>query len=99
MINKAVVSRNTIEDIVLQPTSYGPRILQPRLEELLKRKVVPPRSVRLDDTDVVVKVTERSEDDFVTQYEKIDIDWAQVNLTLSQLDSRPPSPGSCLVMY
>jgi hypothetical protein len=29
MINKTVVSRNTEEDIVLEPTSYGPRVLQP----------------------------------------------------------------------
>ena len=82
MINKTVVSRNTEEDIVLEPTSYGPRVLQPHLEELLKRKVLPPRSVRADDTDVVVKVTERSEDDFVTQYEKTDIDWLQVERRL-----------------
>jgi len=87
MINKTVVSRNTIDDIVLEPTSYGPCILLPLLEELLKRKVMPPRSVRPEDTDVVIKVTERSEDDFVSQYEKANIDWRQVETRLLKWSS------------
>ncbi|KAG9778313.1 hypothetical protein KCU88_g4333, partial [Aureobasidium melanogenum] len=52
MINKTVVSKQTEEDIVLEPTSYGPQILLPCLEELLKRKVPPPQSARAEDTDV-----------------------------------------------
>ena len=69
MINKTVVSKNTEEDIVLEPTSHGPHILLPYLEELLKRKVPSPRSATAEDTGVRVKVAERSEDDFVTPCE------------------------------
>lgn len=82
MINKSIVSRNTIEDIVLQPTSYGPRVLLPRLEEVLKRKILPPRSVRPNETDIEIKVTQRSEDDFVAQYAKTDVDWLKVESKL-----------------
>ena len=82
MINKSVASRNTIEDIVLQPTSYGPRVLLPRLEEVLKRKVLPPRSVRPSETDIEIKVTQRSEDDFAAQYAKTDVNWLEVESKL-----------------
>ncbi|KAK5069385.1 hypothetical protein LTR51_008635 [Lithohypha guttulata] len=87
-VDRKVVSRNTEEDIVLEPTSYGPLVLQPRLEELLKRKIIPPRSVQAQDTDVVLKVADRSEDDFVTQYQETSVDWVQVQrrlLTWSEL--------------
>jgi hypothetical protein len=82
MINKTVVSKHTEEDIVLEPTSYGPHILLPCLEEVLKRKVPSPRSATAEDTDVTVKVAERSEDDFVTQYAGTNIDWLQVERRL-----------------
>ncbi len=82
MIKKRVISRNTIDDIVLEPTSFGPYVLIPQLEELLKRKNSHSQSVRPDDTDVVVKVTGRTEDDFVAQYETINIDWAQIEQRL-----------------
>ena len=78
MTKKAVVSRDTIEDVVLEPTSFGPRILLPQLQELLKRKTSHSQSVRPDDTVVVVKVTAKSEHDFVAQYETTNIDWAQL---------------------
>ncbi|KAK5444222.1 hypothetical protein LTS15_010575 [Exophiala xenobiotica] len=82
MIKKTVVSRNTIEDIVLEPTSFGPRILLPQVEELLKRKTSRSQPVRPDDTDVVAKVIGRPGDDFVAQYEAINIDWAQIERRL-----------------
>ena len=65
MIKKRVISRNTIDDIVLEPTSFGPYVLIPQLEELLKRKNFRSQSIRPNDMDVVVKVTGRTEDDFV----------------------------------
>jgi len=86
--NRTVVSRNIGEDIVLEPTSYRPLVLQPRLEELLKRKIIPSRSVQAQDTDVVLKVADRSKADFVTQYEETSVDWVQVQrrlLTSSEL--------------
>ena len=65
-INRSGECKNTEDGVVLEPTSYGPRVLQPRLEELLERKVLHPRSVDAVEIDVEVKVTERSEDNFVT---------------------------------
>ncbi|KIW21999.1 uncharacterized protein PV07_12597 [Cladophialophora immunda] len=46
MIKQTVGPRNTIEDIVLEPTSFKPRILLPQLEDLLKWKTprLPTRS-------------------------------------------------------
>ncbi|ETN44755.1 uncharacterized protein HMPREF1541_10425 [Cyphellophora europaea CBS 101466] len=82
MINKSIVSRNTIEDIVLQPTSYGPRVLLPRLEEVLKRKILPPRSVQPSETDVEIKVTRKAEDNFAAQYGKTDVNWLEVESKL-----------------
>lgn len=82
MINRSIECKNTEDGIVLEPTSYGPHILQPRLEALLKRKVIPPRSVQAVETDVEVKVTGRSQEDFVTQYERSNIDWLQVERQL-----------------
>lgn len=82
MINKSIASRNTIENIVLEPTSYGPCILLPRLEEVLKRKVLPPRSVQPSETDIEIKVTQRSEDPFAAQYAKTDVNWSEVESKL-----------------
>jgi hypothetical protein len=42
MINKIVVSRNTIEDIVLEPTSYGPRIRPPLPRRTVEQEGHPP---------------------------------------------------------
>lgn len=78
MIGKRIESTITEEDIALEPISYGPRILLPRLAELLKRKVEPPKTIQAVETDVVLNVTDRSEENFVTQYARTNANWREM---------------------
>jgi hypothetical protein len=57
MVNKKVIFKDTEQDIVLEHALYWLSILRPRLEQVLQEKILPPRSVRADDTEVVVSVT------------------------------------------
>ena len=70
MINKKVIFKDTEQDIVLEPAAYWQSILQPRLEELLREKILPLRAVRADDTEVVVSIINRSERDLVKQFKE-----------------------------
>ena len=78
MVNRKVILKDTEQDIVLEPAAYWQSILQPRLEELLREKILPPRAVRADDTEVVVSVTKRAERDLVKQFKATNIKWSVV---------------------
>jgi hypothetical protein len=54
MVNKKLIFKETEPDIVLDPASYWRLLLHPRVEELLKKNIIPPRSVRANNTNVVV---------------------------------------------
>ena len=73
-----MIFKDTEQDIVITPTPYWQLFLQPRLEELLQKKILPPRSVRADDTNVVVSVKGRAERPLTKRFDELNIDWPVV---------------------
>jgi hypothetical protein len=69
--NKAIMPKDTEQDVVLAPAAYWQRFLHPKLENLLCKKN---RPVRSEDTTVVVSVMERSERDLIKQFDSTSID-------------------------
>ena len=65
--NRAIMRPDTEQDIVLAPAAYWQHFLQPKLEDFL-------RSVRSEDTNVVVSVIDRKERDLTKQFDDTTID-------------------------
>ncbi len=73
-MNKKMIAKDTEQDVMLTPTLYWKNVLQPRLKQLLQKKVYPSKCVRADDTGVVVAVTDRSERDLTKRFDETKID-------------------------
>lgn len=82
MVNKKVIFKETEPDIVLDPASYWRLLLQPRVEELLKKNIIPPRSVRANNTNVVISVTDRKERDLNKRFDETNIVWSVIEKQL-----------------
>lgn len=81
-VNGRIVSKDTEQDLVLAPMAYWHMFLKPKLEKLLRKKLAQNRSVRCDETNVVVSVTGRFERDLIKRFDDIDIDWSIVEKQL-----------------
>lgn len=81
-LNGKAISKDTEPEVLLAPGCYWRIVLQARLEELLQNKFPGNRSVRSDDTTVVVSVTERSQRDLIKRFNQTKIDWAIVEKQL-----------------
>jgi hypothetical protein len=77
--NRAIMPKDTEQDIVLAPAAYWQHFLEPKLQNLLRKKNRPLRS---EDTQVVVSVTERSERDITKRFDDTTIDWATIERQL-----------------
>lgn len=74
-VNGKIISKDTEPDLVLAPACYWELFLQSRLDELLRKKLPQNPSVRSDDTNVVVSVTEGSERDLTKRFDETEIEW------------------------
>jgi hypothetical protein len=81
-VNDRMVSKDTKQDLVLAPTAYWHMFLKPKLEKLLRKKLAQNRSVRCDETSVIVSVTGRSGRDLTKRFDDIDVDWSIVEKQL-----------------
>lgn len=50
---------------MLAPAAYWQVFLQPKVEELLRKKLPRNRYIRLDNTNIIVSITDRSERDLI----------------------------------
>jgi hypothetical protein len=66
---------DTEQDIVLAPAAYWEHFLHPKLDDFWRKKN---RSVRSEDTNVVVSVTQRKERDLKKRFDDTSIDWAVI---------------------
>jgi hypothetical protein len=73
--NRTVIGPDTEQDTVLAPAAYWQHFLHPKLDDFWRRKN---RSVRSEDTNVVVSVTQRKERDLTKRFADTSIDWAVV---------------------
>jgi hypothetical protein len=77
--NRAIIKPDTEQDVVLAPGPYWQHFLHPKLKHLLQTKN---RSLRSEDTNVVVSVTERKEQDLTKRFDNTSIDWAVIESQL-----------------
>jgi hypothetical protein len=69
--NRAIMPRDTEQDIVLAPAAYWQHFLQPKLENSVRKLN---RSLKSDFTSVVVSVTQRKEPDLTKRFNNTSID-------------------------
>ncbi len=55
-VNNRIVSKDTEPDMAIDPTSYWRLILKSKLEKLLCKKLAKNRSIKSEDTNVMVSV-------------------------------------------
>jgi hypothetical protein len=76
--NRAIMPKDTEQDLVLEPAAYWEHFLEPKLKNVFKKN----RPLRSEDTTVVVSVTERSERDLTKRFDETNIDWAIIKKQL-----------------
>lgn len=81
-LNSKLISKDTEQNLVLAPSFYWPRYLQPKLEKLLCKKISSNKRVTLNDTNVVVSVTDRSERDLTKRFDETEIGWPVIEKQL-----------------
>jgi len=81
-VNDRVRAKDTEQHVVLAPRTFWDNILQTKLEKLADRKLYSKKCYRIEDTDVVISVTDRSQRDFTTQFEALEIDWTVIQKQL-----------------
>ena len=81
-MNGKAISRDTEPEVLVAPGCFWRRILQARLEELLRTKFAANRAMRSDDTTVTVSVTQRSQRDLVKRFPQTKINWPIVEKKL-----------------
>jgi hypothetical protein len=77
--NRAIMPKDTEQDVVLALADCWEHILKPKLENFLHKKNRPLES---EHTTVVVSVTERSERDLTKRFDDTSIEWAVIERQL-----------------
>ncbi|KAJ9493518.1 hypothetical protein H2202_011006 [Exophiala xenobiotica] len=83
MIKKKAIITDTEQDVVVSPAIYWEKCLQSRLEERLSKKGYPPRSVRVEETEVIVSVTGRTGRPLTRQFDDLRVEWSVVERQLT----------------
>lgn len=73
--------KNTEQDLTFRPSSYWEQIKEDA-SNILRRKIARSRRVRLDDTDLVLSVNDRSQRDITKHFEDTGVDWIAVEKQL-----------------
>jgi hypothetical protein len=77
---RAVMGPDTVQDTVLAPSAFCQHLIQPKIDNYWNGKKDKP--VRSEDTNVVVSVTQRKQDDLVRRFANTSIDWAVIEKQL-----------------
>ncbi|KAM3066206.1 hypothetical protein ACMFMG_012110 [Clarireedia jacksonii] len=77
---RAVVGPDTVQDTVLAPSAFCQHLIQPKIDNYWREKKDKP--VRSEDTNIVVSVTQRKEDDLVKRFADTSIDWTVIEKQL-----------------
>ncbi|PVH67588.1 hypothetical protein DL98DRAFT_443240, partial [Cadophora sp. DSE1049] len=73
--NRAIVPKDTEQDIVLAPGAYWQKFLEPKLEDTVRKLK---RSLESNFTSVVISVTQRKEADIPKRFDNTNVDWASI---------------------
>lgn len=75
-INNREISKYTEQDLVFEPTSYWRLFLQPKLGEVLQCKMMAKkRTIKSEDTKIVVSVIQRLERDVTNNFDNTTVDY------------------------
>jgi hypothetical protein len=77
---RAVIGPDTVQDTVLAPSAFCQHLIQPKIDNYWNGKKDKP--VRSEDTNVMVLVTQRKQDDLVRRFANTSIDWAVIKKQL-----------------
>ncbi|KAA8641564.1 uncharacterized protein ATNIH1004_011700 [Aspergillus tanneri] len=77
-LNKRVVVSDTEQNLVLAPSAYWDKFLNPKLERVVGQKFSRDQRVRPDDTAITVAINDRSEHNLTKRFEKTNINWSLV---------------------
>jgi hypothetical protein len=72
-LNGRVVSRDTEQDLVLNPNKYWEMFLRPKLAALLVKKLSH-KQVKIEDTSIVVSISNCRQRDLARRFDDMDID-------------------------
>jgi hypothetical protein len=75
IVEKKLIAKETEPDLVLAPGAFWTTALRPRLDKLSARKLPQNKCFSVDETIVVVSVTDRTERDINKRFDDLDIDW------------------------
>ncbi|KAG4428853.1 hypothetical protein IFR05_015665, partial [Cadophora sp. M221] len=82
-VNSREVSKETEPDLVLAPASYWRLFLKLNLEKVLVRKILAKnRTVKCEDTKIVITNTKRGDPGVTKGFDGIDIDWSVIERQL-----------------
>lgn len=82
-VNNRELSKDTEQDLVLAPAAYWRLFLNPKLEKVLLCKMLAKkRTVKSEDTKIVITVTQRLERDVTKRFDNTDIDWSVIERQL-----------------
>jgi hypothetical protein len=82
-LNGKSISKDTEPDLVLTPVAYWQDFLRFRVERLLHQKLGKDHSAEIEDINMIVSITARSERDLIKRFE-LEIDWRIVEKQLVQ---------------
>jgi len=77
--NRAIISKDTEQDLVLEPAAYWKHILEPKLKRALLKKN---RALASNNTSVVVSVMDRKERSLERRFDETNIDWPVIQKQL-----------------
>ena len=77
--NRAIMPKETEQKVVLRHTDFWKHILDPKMENLIRKKN---RRLKSEDTTIVVSVSARSEHDLTKRFDNTSIDWAVIESQL-----------------
>ena len=80
--NNRTVLKDTEQDLVLAPTSYWTLFLQPKLDALLSKKQTAHKRMKADDSNIIVSVNQRSEQNLERRFDETSVDWSAVEKRL-----------------
>ena len=73
-VNNKVVVKNTEQDFILASNTYWETILHSKLDRLFKRKLPSNKTFKVDNTNVLISINDRSKRDLVKRFDELNID-------------------------
>jgi hypothetical protein len=81
-VNNRKVRLDTEQGMVLGPALCWRLLLRPKLEKFLDRMLAKNRPLKSDDTNIVISVNERGQDDLIKRFDDTNVNWSVIERQL-----------------